>query len=296
MDYEPMDKVVDPFSEEFSYEDYWMYKTVFGPKDGTAGPEMGAQGDEPNPADYGSMEAYERACRERQALRESGEDELPAPKEPMMAEERKEETAPEPPAWLERLSGFDRDLAEEYDLRPEVFAVEEAFLEALEGVRFQWRENYIGEELRLNPEDFDTEEEFLAAMDEEKVDDWEKGYVRRELFPSIPVWREPAKEPESPLEETAPELVRKWRVKVRPRRAAAKEKKVYTYCGVQLVPSGEIYSFRTEDDSLRVGDMVRFRLPGVEETHTAPLVYVGQYTAPAAPCPPELARFILGRA
>lgn len=70
-------------------------------------------------------------------------------------------------------------------------------------------------------------------------------------------------------------------------------KPVYTYCGVTFQNKAHIYSYRTDDASIKVGDTVIVPVGREDIEEEAQVVFVGQYAESAVPYPVEKTKYIL---
>lgn len=69
----------------------------------------------------------------------------------------------------------------------------------------------------------------------------------------------------------------------------------YRYCQVTVAGVDTPYAYRTEDDTLTVGDAVRVPFGRYDTVRVGRIAATGLYTAEEAPFPPEKTKFILGR-
>jgi len=71
---------------------------------------------------------------------------------------------------------------------------------------------------------------------------------------------------------------------------------VCRYLQVRLSPGSRLSSYRTEDRTIRAGDLVVVPTGGPNEVKCVRVVSAGDYTRSTAPCLPESARFIIRKA
>ena len=70
----------------------------------------------------------------------------------------------------------------------------------------------------------------------------------------------------------------------------------YTYCGVIFENSSIIYHYRTENETIEIGDDVVVSVGKNNVERTARVVSIGQYSKFAAPYPPDKAKFVKRKA
>ena len=71
------------------------------------------------------------------------------------------------------------------------------------------------------------------------------------------------------------------------------DKTIYTYCGVLLPFSNRAFSYRTEDDTIQIGDVVIVPVGGDNEEMEGKVVSVGKYARAGVPYPVERTKFVL---
>lgn len=71
------------------------------------------------------------------------------------------------------------------------------------------------------------------------------------------------------------------------------DKTIYTYCGVLLPFSNRAFSYRTEDDTMQIGDGVIVPVGGDNEEMEGKVVSGGKYEKAGVPYPVEKTKFIL---
>ena len=122
-----------------------------------------------------------------------------------------------------------------------------------------------GEEYGLDTLDFDTEQEYLDALNAEVND---------------------ASQPETDEILNEQEKIEEY----------VSDKTVYTYCGVLLPFSSRPYSFRTEDNTIQIGDTVIVPVGENEKEMKGRVVSIGQYLRLSAPYPVEKTKLIIRKA
>lgn len=122
-----------------------------------------------------------------------------------------------------------------------------------------------GEEYGLDTLDFDTEQEYLDALNAEVND---------------------ASKPETDEILNEQEKIEKY----------VSDKTVYTYCGVLIPFSSRPYSFRTDDNSIKIGDTVIVPVGENEKEMKGRVVSIGQYLRLSAPYPVEKTKLIIRKA
>lgn len=129
-----------------------------------------------------------------------------------------------------------------------------------------WRNTVpSGEEYGIDPVDFDTEQEYLDALNAEVND---------------------ASQPETDEILNEQEKIEKY----------VSDKTVYTYCGVLIPFSSRPYSFRTDDNSIKIGDTVIVPVGENDKEMKGRVVSIGQYLRLSAPYPVEKTKLIIRKA
>lgn len=75
--------------------------------------------------------------------------------------------------------------------------------------------------------------------------------------------------------------------------AHVEDKTIYTYCGVLLPFSNRAFSYRTEDDTIQIGDVVIVPVSADNEEVEGKVVSVGKYARAGVPYSVEKTKFIL---
>ena len=129
-----------------------------------------------------------------------------------------------------------------------------------------WRKTVPnGEEYGLDPVDFDTEQEYLDALNAENKDSCQ---------------------PETDEILNEQEKIEEYE----------SDKTVYRYCGVLLPFSSRPYSFRTDDNSIKIGDTVIVPVGENDKEMKGRVVSIGQYLRLSAPYPVEKTKLIIRKA
>lgn len=168
-----------------------------------------------------------------------------------------------------------------------------------------WRKNVPnGKEYGLDPLDFDTEQEYLEALNEEKYG-WRKWYKDRENYGLNPDSFETQEEYRKALNDKAKEARRQERDKRLKEQQLAEQAKIqgyendktiFTYCGVLIPFSSRPYSFRTDDNSIKIGDTVIVPVGENDKEMKGRVVSIGQYLRLSAPYPVEKTKMIIRKA
>ena len=168
-----------------------------------------------------------------------------------------------------------------------------------------WRKNVPnGKEYGLDPLYYDTEQEYLEALNEEKYG-WRKWYKDRENYGLNPDSFETQEEYRKALNDKANEARRQERDKRLKEQQFAEQAKmqgyendktIYTYCGVLIPFSSRPYSFRTDDNSIKIGDTVIVPVGENEKEMKGRVVSIGQYLRLSAPYPVEKTKLIIRKA
>lgn len=165
-----------------------------------------------------------------------------------------------------------------------------------------WRKTVPnGKEYGLDPLYYDTEQEYLEALNEEKYG-WRKWYKGRDdygLDPDSYETQEEFREALNGKVKEARQQERNKRLKEQQLAEQAKkqeyenDKTIYTYCGVLLPFSSRPYSFRTEDDTIKIGDTVIVPVGEDKKEMKGKVVSVGQYSRLGVPYTVEKTKSIL---
>lgn len=149
-------------------------------------------------------------------------------------------------------------------VQDEIEEWENSIVEYINHVKYGWREWYVNDEdYGLNPKDFETESEYEKALSKRRGEILQQEWEERRLAE------------EAKLKEYE------------------KDKTIYTYCGVLLPFSSRPYSYRTDDDSVKIGDIVIVPVGKEKKEMEGKVVSIGQYSRIAVPFPVESTKYIV---
>lgn len=156
----------------------------------------------------------------------------------------------------------------EYGLNPLYYDTEQEYLDALHDRKYGWREFYKDREnYGLNVEEFETREEYQKALS--------------------------AKSREKRTQERKQQLEQYHQKQQAKMQEYANDKTIYTYCGVILPFSSRPYYFRTDDNTIKIGDTVFVPVGNDEEEIKGTVVSVGRYSRLGVPYPVEHTKMII---
>lgn len=160
----------------------------------------------------------------------------------------------------------------EYDIDPLDYETEAEYNQAIYDEKYAWRQwaAIDARKYGIDPTKFETEEEFSTVVDNARRLELQK---RRE---------EQAQRQQSLSAQYVDPL-------------AQSDKAVYTFCGVLFENSPTIYFYRTNDDSITVGDYVVVPVGRYEKETIAEVVTVQKNRRATAPYPVDKAKHILRR-
>lgn len=134
--------------------------------------------------------------------------------------------------------------------------------------------------------------EIDIGMVQDEIPEWEKEiaeYINRvEDNDKYEAWREKRKEIRRQRREERLQSVKQAQTQ-----AHVDDKIIYTYCGVLLPFSNRAFSYRTEDDTIQIGDGVIVPVGVDNEEMKGKVVSVGKYARAGVPYPVEKTKFIL---
>lgn len=163
----------------------------------------------------------------------------------------------------------------EYDLDPCYYESKQEYLNALNDAKYGWREWYKDDDnYGLNSYDFETQEEYQSALNNKINEELRK---RREK--SIKDQEKRHKEQQILLKAKRQEY--------------SNDKTIYTYCGVLLPFANYPYSYRTEDETIKIGDTVVVPVGKDGNEMNGEVVSVGQYSRLGVPYPVEKTKMII---
>ncbi|MCQ4023303.1 MULTISPECIES: hypothetical protein [unclassified Ruminococcus] len=158
-----------------------------------------------------------------------------------------------------------------YGLDPCDYETEQEYMDALNEEKFSWREDYSGwDTLGVNPDNYETEEAFREAYD---------------VVLNKKRSTETEKRKERKLKQNPADCADKASDN------CADDNNIYIFCGVEFPNSSHLYHYRTEDKTIKIGDLVIVPAGNIETQGR--VVCVGQYIGRAAPYPVSKARFIV---
>lgn len=163
-----------------------------------------------------------------------------------------------------------------YDLNPLYYDTEQEYLEDLNEAKYGWRKWYKGEDtLGLDVNDFETQQEYRTAYTARLNEARQKQYEQRER--------------DRLQRQQQYEQSRRLDIE-----KALEDDTVYIYCGVLFPQASRPYHYRTEDETIKIGDKV---VVFVRDQETmGEVVSVGHYLRVAAPFPVEKTKFIFAKA
>lgn len=132
------------------------------------------------------------------------------------------------------------------------------------------------------------------GMVQDEIAEWEKEiaeYINRvEDNDKYEAWKEKHEEIRKQRRE---ERLQRQRVKQAQTQDYVDDKTIYTYCGVLLPFSNRAFSYRTEDDTIQIGDVVIVPVGRDNEEMEGKVVSVGKYARAGVPYPVEKTKYIL---
>lgn len=160
----------------------------------------------------------------------------------------------------------------DYGLDPLNYETEQEYNQAIYDKKYAWRRwaSYNARKYGIDPTAFESEDDFNAAVDGARETEQQK---RREEQ----AMRQQASHAyySDPLAQT--------------------DKTVYTFCGVMFEGTPTIYHYRTNDDSITIGDLVIVPVGRDGKEVIAEVVTVQKHRRATAPYPVDRAKFIKGK-
>lgn len=149
----------------------------------------------------------------------------------------------------------------EYGIYPEDYETRDEYHEALAHEKYAWREwCEDGSEYGLDPEDFETEDDYNEALEEAEQ---QSGNDLPHL--NITVSWEPESSEKGSVDDPPSSFDTQSDMEPEKETADPVDKyddlHVFIYCKVELLDSGDVQYFRTEDKTIRKGDTVIIPLP-----------------------------------
>ena len=178
----------------------------------------------------------------------------------------------------------------EYGLDPLYYDTEQEYLEALNEEKYGWRKWYEDDDtLGLDVNDFETQEEYQKAYDARLNKKRQRELKQREKERrQLQEQRERERQQERDKRLKEQQLAEQAK-----KQEYENDKTIYTYCGVLLPFSSRPYSFRTEDDKVKIGDTVIVTIGDDKKEMKGKVVSVGQYSRLGVPYPVEKTKSIL---
>lgn len=163
------------------------------------------------------------------------------------------------------------------------YDTESEYNEAILAEKYEWREWCADEavEYGLSVTDYETQESFEAAVEQERNKAREE--EQRQRLEQLRIRQARAKERRQEQEE-------KRKASIDP--LAETDMTVYTFCGVVFPHGGTVYHYRTEDETLQVGDTVIVPVGDEGKEAIVEIVCVEKHRRKTAPYPVDKAKFI----
>ncbi len=179
------------------------------------------------------------------------------------------------------------DEAEKYGLNVLNYSSEEEYLEDLEDEKYCWRSGYDGQDTYgVNPKSFEDEVSFVEAMEkacEEKGIKYENEHQDALDFLTNPN----RKKPPVPKKKTNPTIDAEERQKI------LDDKNIYTYCAVMFPYSQHPYHYRTDDETIQIGDKVIVPVGQDNEERVGTVVSIEKHMRVSVPFPIEKTKTII---
>ncbi len=177
--------------------------------------------------------------------------------------------------------------------------------------RFAWRKNCVdGSAYDIDPLDYETEAEYNAAILQEKYG-WRRWHIHEaerykldltayeteaDFEAVVEVEKEKEREATRRKQQERRDSLQRQRSD-RAKRSVEDplmdtDKTVYTFCGVIFQYGSAIYHYRTDDDSLSIGDLVIVPVGNDGKEAIAEIVTVEKHRRKTAPYPVDMAKFI----
>lgn len=156
----------------------------------------------------------------------------------------------------------------QYNINPIYYRTEADYMKAYNDAKYSWRRWSAGraEMYGLNIEDYETEEEFNLAWKAVNDEQYKKKQEERQ-----------GQQATSQTDVIKP----------------LNDNGIYTYCSVLLPDFDKPLSYRTDDESIKLGDTVVVPFGKYNTEKEGKVVAIGQYTYIAVPYPPEKTKSII---
>ena len=180
------------------------------------------------------------------------------------------------------LDPLDFDSREEYDSRLDELIRRKEEEERREKDRWRWY-NCEGPRYGVFPENYETQEAYEEVLKERKaeVEAERAARLRSRIEAAARKKVEEMKEREEEVHRGESDPL------------AATDKTEYTFCGVTFLHGRQIYYYRTDDESIDVGDRVIVPIGNEGRTIEAEVAAVEKHTRATAPYPVDRAKFVL---
>ena len=170
----------------------------------------------------------------------------------------------------------------EYDLDPDDYDTKEKYEEALYEVKYAWREERLDEALvyDLDPDDYETEEEYEEELQEVKENSSFTGVDRHYLKQDL-------------VKDNSTITIDQYFVDELDLCVDMETQIHYRYCGVLLSRSTTFYCYRTDDETIKIGDVVLVPVGRDQRQVAGVVLFVGEYAEAAVPYPVEKTKWII---
>lgn len=136
--------------------------------------------------------------------------------------------------------------------------------------------------------------EIDIGMVQDEIPEWEKEiteYIKRvEDNDKYEAWKEKT---EAVRKQRREEGLQRQSTRQAQTQAYVDDKTIYTYCGVLLPFSNRVFSYRIEDDTIQIDDVVIVPVGRDNEEMEGKVVSIGKYARAGVPYPVEKTKFIL---
>ena len=174
-----------------------------------------------------------------------------------------------------------------YDLNVFDYTSEAEYLEDLEEEKYRWRKEYAKQDTYgINPEDYEDEDSFVKAMEkfcDENDIKYENEYQDTLKFLTNPNRRKPplSKKNYNPI--TDAEEIQKL----------LDDKSIYTYCAVMFPSALHPYHYKTDDETIQIGDKVIVPVGTNNEERMGTVVSIEKHLRVSVPYPVEKTKSII---
>jgi len=159
----------------------------------------------------------------------------------------------------------------EYGMNPRWYNSEEEYLADLNEHKYGWRNWWTNRDtLGLDPTAFETNDEFLKAFSAQREENRRKEQEQKE------------KQWQNDLQRKRLE-----------QQKAVDDGNIYTICGVSFTHASHPYHYKTNDQTIKIGDTVI--VPVGDKKAEGTVISIGQYTRQAAPFPIDKIKSIISK-